>query len=359
MRAHCRGVATGSVATSSPDIAASCAAPGAPVVADRLLGSRSGRWRPRRSGSAGRTPVAALRPDRSSRSSRARRCRRVVGLYTHSRVLLSERSCTCTFGECHFQRPSCGRPHMLRVSTPPNCWRPAVMAPSVPVRSRGRGIPTETRRSGTGPGGRWPSPSPRTHPGRRRRCRGRRAPAPCWRPASSAARSPGTSPTACCRPAPSWCTCSTHRLRVRRSRCPCPPRVAIALPAVTQLLTSGAALNASSRTTACGPPPENATGISRPIAADGTISISTSALAVGAMDVPAPQSPAASTTVRIVRITPRINCPISRSSSLPPREKSITPARRGAAKMTDGGDPEGSPPPTMFVVSVVSDERVN
>src|SRR6516165_6972467 len=52
---------------------------------------------------------------------------------------------------------------------------------------------------------------------------------------------------------------------------PLPARVFIALPAVTQLLTSGAALNASSRYTACGPPPIKATGMSRPIAADGTI----------------------------------------------------------------------------------------
>ena len=53
---------------------------------------------------------------------------------------------------------------------------------------------------------------------------------------------------------------------------PLPARVFIALPAVTQLLTSGAALNASSRYTACGPPCRKATGMSRPIAADGTIS---------------------------------------------------------------------------------------
>jgi hypothetical protein len=104
---------------------------------------------------------------------------------------------------------------------------------------------------------------------------------------------------------------------------PCPPSVFIALPAVTQLLTSGAALKASSSTTACGPPPEKATGMSRPIAADGTISISTSALAVGATDVPAVHKPAVSTTVSTIRITPRINCPTSRSS-LSPREKSIT-----------------------------------
>ena len=53
----------------------------------------------------------------------------------------------------------------------------------------------------------------------------------------------------------------------------------MALPAVTQLLTSGAALNASSRYTACGPPAMKATGMSRPIAADGTISYSTAGAA--------------------------------------------------------------------------------
>ncbi len=55
---------------------------------------------------------------------------------------------------------------------------------------------------------------------------------------------------------------------------PLSPSAPIALPAVTQLLTSGAALNASSRYTACGPPPWKATGMSRPIAPDGTISVS-------------------------------------------------------------------------------------
>jgi type IV pilus assembly protein PilQ len=60
---------------------------------------------------------------------------------------------------------------------------------------------------------------------------------------------------------------------------PRPPRVPIALPKVTQLLTSGAALKASSSTTACGPPPWKATGMSRPIALDGTIRYSTPAAA--------------------------------------------------------------------------------
>src|ERR1700684_4508195 len=55
---------------------------------------------------------------------------------------------------------------------------------------------------------------------------------------------------------------------------PLPARVLNPLPAVTQLLTSGAALNPSSRYAACGPPPKKATGISRPIDGDGTIKLS-------------------------------------------------------------------------------------
>src|SRR5829696_6435595 len=61
------------------------------------------------------------------------------------------------------------------------------------------------------------------------------------------------------------------------------PASVLNAPEPTQLLTSGPALKASSRTTAWGPPPWKATGMSRPMAADGTISISTpSALAIGA-----------------------------------------------------------------------------
>jgi hypothetical protein len=44
-------------------------------------------------------------------------------------VLLSASSCTCTSGSCHLHWPSGGNPHMLRVSTPPYCARPAVIAP--------------------------------------------------------------------------------------------------------------------------------------------------------------------------------------------------------------------------------------
>ena len=73
-----------------------------------------------------------------------------------------------------------------------------------------------------------------------------------------------------------------HRTVVTAASCvpgatteiPLPARVFIALPAVTQPLTSGAASKGSSRNTACGPPAKKATGMSRPIAADGTIRLS-------------------------------------------------------------------------------------
>src|ERR1700728_273593 len=55
---------------------------------------------------------------------------------------------------------------------------------------------------------------------------------------------------------------------------PLPARVLNPLPAVTQLLTSGPALNPSSRYAACGPPARKATGILRPIDGDGTIRLS-------------------------------------------------------------------------------------
>src|SRR5271156_6146287 len=60
---------------------------------------------------------------------------------------------------------------------------------------------------------------------------------------------------------------------------PLPARVLNPLPAVTQLLTSGAALNASNRYAACGPPARKATGMSRPIDGDGTSRLSKPAAA--------------------------------------------------------------------------------
>src|ERR1700744_1512981 len=55
---------------------------------------------------------------------------------------------------------------------------------------------------------------------------------------------------------------------------PLPARVLNPLPAVTQLLTSGPALNPSNRYAACGPPARKATGMSRPIAGEGTNGLS-------------------------------------------------------------------------------------
>src|ERR1700728_4022472 len=60
---------------------------------------------------------------------------------------------------------------------------------------------------------------------------------------------------------------------------PLPARVLNPLPAVTQLLTSGAALNPSNRYAACGPPARKATGMSRPIDGDGTNRLSKPAAA--------------------------------------------------------------------------------
>src|SRR2546430_14532932 len=55
---------------------------------------------------------------------------------------------------------------------------------------------------------------------------------------------------------------------------PLPARVLNPLPAVAQLLTSGAALNPSNRYAACRPPARKATGMSRPIDAEGTSRLS-------------------------------------------------------------------------------------
>src|ERR1700729_829639 len=55
---------------------------------------------------------------------------------------------------------------------------------------------------------------------------------------------------------------------------PFPARLLNPLPAVTQLLTSGAALNPSNKYAACGPPARKVTGMSRPIDGDGTSRLS-------------------------------------------------------------------------------------
>src|ERR1700733_734712 len=75
---------------------------------------------------------------------------------------------------------------------------------------------------------------------------------------------------------------------------PLPARVLNPLPAVTQLLTSGAALNPSNRYAACGPPARKATGMSRPIDGDGTNRLSKPAafvVAAAPKITPAPRHP--------------------------------------------------------------------
>src|SRR6201995_4928022 len=66
---------------------------------------------------------------------------------------------------------------------------------------------------------------------------------------------------------------------------PLPARMLNPLPAVTQLLTSGAALNPSNRYAACGPPARKAIGMSRPIDGDGTIRLSKPAAFVVPVEV--------------------------------------------------------------------------
>src|SRR5215212_7186243 len=81
--------------------------------------------------------------------------------------------------------------------------------------------------------------------------------------------------------------------------------------------------------------------MSRPMAADGTISISTpSALATGAT---ADQRPAASTPDMTARIIPRIYPP----SPLAFPAQCSEPHHQAVGETTDGGDPEGSPPPEL------------
>src|SRR5690606_3203870 len=125
---------------------------------------------------------------------------------------------------------------------------------------------------------------------------------------------------------------------------PLPASVFIALPTVTQLLTSGAALNASSSTTACGPPAMNDTGMSRPIAADGTISCSTAGWAV-AVAVETVTPTAASTAAHIIRkntesrfICPLQSCPSPRRPRVVNHIAVIGCAQNGRRRRSPHGD---------------------
>ena len=190
----------------------------------RPSGSRSGRCDRRPRGSAGRTSGCCPAPGRSSRSSPAGSLHvSVAGLKTHSRVLLSTSNWTCTSGSCHFHRPSCGRPHMLRVSTPPNCAMPG--GDRAVDRGGRRG---QEARHGAGvaeavgmEGGH--------HHGAGATLGGADDAVPAGRQALVGGQPvrqldwTGTSPTAGCRPAPSWCTGSRHRPPARPPRYPCRP----------------------------------------------------------------------------------------------------------------------------------------
>src|ERR1700729_3329641 len=196
-----------------------------------------------------------------------------IGLQTQIRELFCASIIACTSGSCHFHRPSCGAPHMPLPSTPPNCCRPAMIAPLVVVFDGYRNPdsePANPKRSG------WKQASAI-------------AAYPPWE-APTAPWPPGARPLlAASQSGSSLDRNVSHCLLPSRSQLvymlkappagaateiPLPANVFIALPAVTQLLTSGAALKASSRYTACGPPARKATGMSRPIAAEGTMSVS-------------------------------------------------------------------------------------
>src|SRR5271167_3135446 len=199
-----------------------------------------------------------------------------IGLQTQIRELFCASSDACTSGSCHFHRPSCGAPHMPLPSTPPNCCRPARIAPPVVVFDGYRNPdsePAKPKRSGWNVASAiaayppWEAPTTPWPPGAR----------PLLA-ASQSGSSLDRKVSHCLLPS---CSQLVYMLYAppagAATEIPLPASVFIALPAVTQLLTSGAASKASSRYTACGPPARKATGMSRPIAADGTIRLSTAA----------------------------------------------------------------------------------
>src|SRR3984957_6550360 len=198
------------------------------------------------------------------------------GLQTQIRELFCASSIACTSGSCHFHRPSCGAPHMPLASTPPNCCMPAMIAPLVVVFDGYRNPdsePANPKRSGWKQASAiaayppWEAPTAPWPPGAR----------PLLA-ASQSGSSVDRNVSHCLLPSRSQLV---YMLKAppagAATEIPLPANVFIALPAVTQLLTSGPASKASSRYTACGPPAMKVTGMSRPIAADGTIRFSTAA----------------------------------------------------------------------------------
>src|SRR6201992_4070471 len=169
-----------------------------------------------------------------------------IGLQTQIRELFCASSIACTSGSCHFHRPSCGAPHIPLPSPPPNCCRPARIAPLVVVFDGYRkpdSEPAKPNRSG------WKQASAiAAYP-------------PCEAPATPCP--PGARPLLAASQSGSSCERKvSHCLLPSRSQLvymlnappagaatetPLPARVLKALPAVAQLLTSGAALKASSR----------------------------------------------------------------------------------------------------------------
>src|ERR1700744_847911 len=170
----------------------------------------------------------------------------LVGLQTQTRELFCASNPACTQGSCHFHRPSCGAPHMPWPSTPPNCCRPARIAPFVVVFDGYRkpdSDPAKPNRSG------WKAASAiAAYPP----CD---APTTPWPPgarpllaASQSGNSLDRKVSHCLLPS---CSQLVYMLKAppagAATEMPLPASVFIAFPAVTQLLTSGAPLNASSR----------------------------------------------------------------------------------------------------------------
>src|ERR1700760_1847958 len=196
-----------------------------------------------------------------------------VGLHTQTRELFCASKPACTQGSCHFHRPNCAAPHMPLASTPPNCCMPATIAPFVVVFDGYRkpdSEPAKPKRSGwkqaraIAPYPPWDAPTAPWPPGARPLLAASQSGSSCDRKGSH-----------CLLPSRSQLV---YMLKAppagAATEMPLPASVLKPLPAVAQLLTSGAALKASSRYTACGPPAMNCTGMSRPIAAEGTISVS-------------------------------------------------------------------------------------
>ena len=202
---------------------------------------------------------------------------------------------------------------MFTGSTPPSFFRTAVIAPLTQV-FRERGLPTASRRSETGQdeGGERHGGvttlrgTDDTVPARRQSSVGRQPVREFIRQERIPLLASVLVPI------------GIHTVTAtsgRDHRDTLPPSVFIALPAVTQLLTSGAALNASRRYTACGPPPIKATGMSRPIAADGTIRDSTGAAwAIAERPVVALTSHNATATMAAQRTRSRIDRPFTSTS---------------------------------------------